>query len=163
MKAFVVDTNVAVVANGDSNGASMQCQLACIAQLRYVKESGLVVIDSLGRMLSEYRRYLCQSGQPGVGDAFFRHLFLNQANPRKCEQVTITPHSENPDEFAEFPDDDELQSFDMGDRKFVAVALASKRRPEIQNAVDTDWWHARQALRRHRVRIRFLCPDHMRR
>lgn len=161
MKAYVVDTNVAIVANGDSENVPAQCQLRCVERLTQIVDRGLVVIDSLGDILVEYRRHLSQSGQPGVGDAFFRHVFLNQANPRKCESVEIRRHPENPEDFLEFPNDNELTNFDFADRKFVAVTLASQRRPRIQNAVDSDWWHACTALQRHGVHIDFICPDQM--
>ncbi len=63
--------------------------------------------------------------------------------------------------YVDFPDDPDLAGFDLNDRKFVAVALASKLDPEILNASDTDWWIHRESLERNRVRIRFLCPQLM--
>ena len=78
-----------------------------------------------------------------------------------CERVHLTPHSDDPDDFTEFPCDPALNTFDRNDRKYVAVALASPRHPEVLNAVDTDWWNHREALLRHGVRLRFLCPQHM--
>ncbi|HSU82609.1 MAG TPA: hypothetical protein VLR69_09330, partial [Thermoanaerobaculia bacterium] len=57
--------------------------------------------------------------------------------------------------------DPDLAAFDPSDRKFVAVAVASGEQPEILNASDTDWWHHREALSRHGVEVRFLCPQLM--
>lgn len=54
-----------------------------------------------------------------------------------------------------------LENFDLTDRKFVAVALASGVDPPINNASDTDWWEFRDALARHRVTINFLCQELM--
>jgi hypothetical protein len=42
------------------------------------------------------------------------------------------------------------------------VALASSSAPEVLNAVDEHWWRFRDPLRRHGVRIRFLCPEQFR-
>jgi hypothetical protein len=58
-----------------------------------------------------------------------------------------------------FPDDPDLAAFDPADRKFVALALASDSHPSILNAVDSDWWHFREALRRAGVEVMFLCSD----
>ena len=63
--------------------------------------------------------------------------------------------------FEEFPGAPSLAGFDMDDRKFVAVALASGTGPEILNASDTDWWDFREPLERHGVRVNFLCPELM--
>jgi len=52
-----------------------------------------------------------------------------------------------------------LRGFDPADRKFVAVALVSRYEPEIQNAVDADWWDYRDVLKDHGLRIEFLCPE----
>lgn len=161
MTAYVVDTNVALTANGLATQASLQCQSDCINRLKKIVQRGIVVIDDGGRILAEYRGRLKQSGQPGVGDAFFRHVFQNQANPAKCERVSITPRQDDQWDFEEFPRDPDLALFDIDDRKFVAVALASVLHPRIQNATDTDWWQARDALNRHGIRIDFLCPELM--
>jgi hypothetical protein len=45
----------------------------------------------------------------------------------------------DPSNFEQFPDVPELAGFDPSDRKCVAVAFASQHRPEILNAIDTDW------------------------
>ena len=113
-------------------------------------------------IFDEYRRHLSHSGQPGVGDAFFKWLWDNQANPRYCRQITITPLESDHTNFEEFPDDPELASFDRSDRKFVAVALASREFPMILNASDNDWWEHREAFARHKVNVQFLCPNLMR-
>ncbi|HOX39973.1 MAG TPA: hypothetical protein PL033_18475 [Candidatus Brocadiia bacterium] len=125
--------------------------------MRIIIKSGGVVIDDEMRILEEYKNNLSMSGQPGPGDAFMKWVWDNQANPRRCEQVRITEDAAKG--FAEFPDDQRLADFDRSDRKFVAVALASRNRPEILNAVDSDWWNCRVALEECGVIIRFLCPN----
>ena len=156
----VLDTNVAVVSNGDTEQAGWDCVANCAAAIRRVIESQRLLVDELGLILDEYMRNLNISGQPGLGDAFFKFIWDNQANERHCRKVAATPNSERG--FDEFPDDPSLSQFDMDDRKFVAVAIASGSVPKILNASDTDWRDYRQELGRHGVEIEFLCPDLMR-
>ena len=158
MIAFVVDTNVAVVANRASPQAGPQCVLACIAALRTAKDE-IVVLDDGMRILREYMNNLNMAGQPGVGDMFMKWVFINQAVSSRCELVPLTRRSTDPEDFNEFPGGDALSGFDRSDRKFVAVALASRNNPKILNAVDSDWWEFRVQLVEHGLRISFLCPN----
>jgi hypothetical protein len=161
MSAFVVDTNVPVVANGNSEQADPDCVIACVDALEAVYGGGVIVLDDAMRILDEYRRNLSMSGQPGAGDLFMKWVWSIQSVVKRCEQVHLTPRHNEPDNFTEFPDDPELAQFDLSDRKFVAVALASRRRPTILNAVDPDWADHHSALRRHAVKVTFLCPQHV--
>jgi hypothetical protein len=159
--AFVIDTNVPVVANRRAPQASERRVLACINKLMEVQSDGRLVLDDKSLILNEYLRNLSPKGQPGVGDAFFKWLWLNQGNPDLCERVEVHTRGQADDDFEEFPEDPALAGFDRGDRKFVAVARASKSRPRpsILNAVDSDWWIHRHALKRHEIEIEFLCPE----
>jgi len=158
--SLVMDTNVAVVANGKSH-AGDECVQVCIDTLLAIRKNHRLLLDRLGLVLDEYRKRLSPSGQPGPGDAFFKWLWNNQENPEHCQQVHITP-TRDPQQFEEFPDDPNLAGFDPSDRKFVAVAVASRERPPIMNASDNDWWDYREALQRHGIEILFLCPELMR-
>lgn len=161
MADLVIDTNVPIVANGEHEKASIGCIQACITALVRSRD-GRVVVDDLGLIFAEYRNNLAHRGQPGVGDAFFKWLWDNQANDDHCRRVAVTPLHGGWRLFAEFPDDDRLREFDQSDQKFVAVALASALHPPILNASDTDWWPVRHDLDRHGVVIEFLCPELMR-
>ena len=158
---IVIDTNVAIVANGQTSQAGKECVLQCIDNLRQMMNNRRVLLDDKNLILTEYRRNLHPSGQPGTGDAFFRWLFDNQANPEYCRKVAVTFHPDR--EFEEFPDDPDLVSFDRSDHKFVAVVLASGTEPEVLNASDTDWWDYSTELQRHGVTVVFLCPELMNR
>ncbi len=162
MTAVVIDTNVLIVANGRSRQADEDCVLACLDALDEAR-TGIVLLDDKGRILNEYMGRLSLSGQPGVGDAFFKWLHDHQADPRHCECVRITPKSSDAEDFKEFPNDSKLAGFDRSDRKFVAVARASRRNPSILNAVDRDWWDFREALKGNGVLVQFLCPSAMKR
>lgn len=161
MVEVVVDTNVAVVANGLAEQANDGCVERCGDELERIIDGCVVVLDSDGLILDEYQKILNFSGQPGVGDFFFKWLFFNQANPDHCRKVAITPHADRG--FEEFPDDSALTNFDRDDRKFIAVALASQTTPPILNASDTDWWNHLNALKQHGIEVSFLCPELMER
>lgn len=158
MKAYVVDVNVPIVANGDSPQADLDCVSACEDALDQIVKMGMIVIDAGRQILSEYQRYLNPSGQPGLGDAFMQWVWEHQAVVERCEQVTITPVGAS---FAEFPSDPDLTVFHPDDRKYIAVALKSCRNPLVLNAVDSDWWQHRDALSKNGVKLKFLCPQHM--
>ena len=75
---FVVDTNVAIVANGRETNADMRCQLTCVETLKNLTSREVVAIDDAGDIFREYKQRLNFSGMPGVGDAFLKHVFNNQ-------------------------------------------------------------------------------------
>ena len=156
---IVMDTNVAIVANGKTDQAGANCIRECIKKLHQMMEEYCVLLDNRGLILDEYRKNLSPSGQPGPGDAFFKWLFDNQGNLEHCRKVGVTPNPER--EFEEFPVDPKLSSFDHSDRKFVAVVLASGTSAQLLNASDSDWWHHRRDLEQHGIEIVFLCPELM--
>ena len=155
----VVDTNVAVVANGAHGPAGPRCVRKSVERLRQVLNDCRILLDDKQSILAEYRKNLSPSGQPGPGDHFFKLIHDNQSNPEYCRTVAVNLHPDR--EFEEFPADPRLSSFDSDDRKFVAVALASGTDPQVLNASDTDWWQHRRELSEHGVRVVFLCPELM--
>lgn len=164
----IVDTNVPVVANGRTAHASPGCIVACVRKVSEVQSQHILVLDDNWQILREYMGNLRSEGQPGVGDAFLRWVLTNRTNPARCECVHLPVRargtvgdSADTEEFVAFPDDDDLDSFDRSDRKFVALCLSHSERPPVLNAVDTDWWDHRDCLERHGVRVEFLCSDMM--
>ncbi len=159
MKHFVIDTNVAITANGKKTPqANINCVLSCIDTLQNIINNEKFCVDDNGLIFKEYLKYLNPSGQPGPGDMFMKWVHVNQYNHDKCERVKITP-TNNSQKFAEFPHDLALKTFDSSDRKFVAVALKSSNSPTILNAVDKGWWKHRAALKDNGVCVQFLCPS----
>nr|VFK57068.1 MAG: hypothetical protein BECKTUN1418D_GA0071000_105812 [Candidatus Kentron sp. TUN] len=157
MNALVIDVNVAIVANGkESPQANAACKLACIRKLCEGKKT-IIAIDDGDYVLGEYRNHLSMSGQPGVGDEFMCWLHQNQDTATVCERVKIHEHPGRV--FEEFPDDPALVEFDLSDRKYVAVAVASKNSPTIINAVDSDWSDFTQAFLRHGIKVQELCSE----
>lgn len=158
MSAYVVDTNVPIVANGNSPQASPECVLACVEMLETVVDN-VTCIDDAMLVLDEYIRNVGLAGHPGLGHSFVKWVHDNQAVEGRVERVAITPANTDPPSFEEFPADADLATFDLSDRKFVAVALTSKLRPIVLNAVDSDWWNDRVALNKNGIQITFLCPE----
>lgn len=157
MNLCVVDTNVAVVANGKHPAASPECVQQCIRRLKDVHSDGRVAIDDGWRILGEYRNNLSESGQPGVGDRFLKWLLQNLANHQRCIKVTLTPIDEEAQIYAEFPSSPELGGFDPSDRKFVAVANTHPDKPQILQAVDSKWRSFEGALVAVGIHVDFLC------
>jgi hypothetical protein len=154
----VVDTGVLIIANGREEGIDPDCVRACVDALEAIQKGGNLVLDDRMLIFQEYQKHGSFSGQPGVGDAFFKWTFNNLYNTAVVELVRLTDHAERV--FAEFPDHPDLAKFDRADRKFVATALKSANAPTLLIAVDSDWWDNRQALMDNGVNIQFLCPEH---
>lgn len=149
-----MDTNVAIVANGQAAHVSEACEKACRQELERIKnEECCLVMDLNGKIFNEYKRHLNFAGQPGPGDAFFKWVLDKQT----ISWVEINEDAHR--EYQEFPSDPQLATFDRADRKFVAVARAANMNnpPLILNASDTDWWNHRLAFANHNIHIKFLC------
>ena len=160
----IVDTNVAVVANGESAQASEECEETCINRLEQIMHGEMkLILDADWIILDEYSRNLNSNGKPCTGDRFLAWSLRNRTNPEQCELVSITPVANLENEFEEFPKDPELENFDPADRKFVAVALAHPEKPPILEAVDKQWWQLRGAFRRNGVTVEFICEDDIQR
>lgn len=157
----VVDTNVAVVASRLSPQADERCVGACIKRLREIQQTGGLLIDNKGLILREYTRKLGFAGQPGAGHVFVKWAHDHQAIRGSVRQIAITPLTDGGwRQYDEFPDRENLSTFDKKDQKFVAVALVAGEKPPILNAVDSDWWHHRAVLAAAGLNIEFLCPQH---
>ena len=162
MMAVIVDTNVAVVANGQSPQASPNCVDTCINRLEgIIRGEEKLVLDDRWIILSEYIRNLRSSGEPGAGDRFLLWILMNK--DEQCDLVSIMSVDGSENEFEEFPDDPALDSFDPDDRKFIAVACAHPEKPPILQAVDSQWLDFRNAFRRNGVTVEFICEDDIQR
>ena len=152
---FVVDTNVAVVANDrESPQASFQCVEACMQSLRELMSAGRIALDSGDLILEEYLPYARWRGQVGVGDTFFKWVVDHYGDQERCNLISITPQG---DSYEEFPVDARLTAFDPADQKFVAVAVAHADHPPILQAVDTKWRAFVEPLTAYGVIVEFLC------
>ena len=89
MAALVIDVNVPIVANGNHDKANLECIRTCIRALKNSR-GNLILVDDGQRIFTTYRKYLSHSGQPGPGDAWFKWLWINQANRHRCRLVPVT-------------------------------------------------------------------------
>lgn len=121
---FVIDTNVAIAANGRNTHACDQCQLDCIEFLEKLTKAGSrskIYLDDLDLLLNEYKPHFNFRGQPGIGDAFFKFLNDHKYSGKKVSLVPITQNN-NPDRgFDELPEN----LIDPSDRKILAIAVVA--------------------------------------
>ncbi len=162
MDAVIVDTNVIAIANREGEHASQDCVESCERRLHQIlSHREKVVVDEGWRIFGEYDRYVNLGTRKWIGDIFVKTLLQNLKNPAICEMVHITPLEGNGTDFAEFPTDAALSTFDPDDRKFIAVACAyrqtSGQAATILLAIDSGWLDFVDALAVHGVAIDFLC------
>ena len=156
MSVFVVDTNVAMTANGRDTHADRECQLRCVKQLRTASKK-IVAVDDKGLIITEYRRQLNFSGSPGVGDAFSRYIFDNQYKDERVKRIAVTPSNDDRKGFEELL----RNTFDRSDRKFLAVAVVADA--VVLNATDGDWNEHQALMDQLNVVVEELCPRHLER
>ena len=154
MLVSVVDTNVAIAANGRNTHADLKCQLECVKALESVCARHTVALDDGDRIFNEYREHLRFAGVPGVGDKFFKHVFDRKYCGDRVRLVSITPCDDIGRGFEDLP----TNRLDQSDRKFLATALVADA--EILNATDSDWSEQRDLTSRLGVAVRQLCPQH---
>lgn len=152
----VVDTNVAIAANGRNTHANLACQLVCtefIQGLISPMKRTKIVLDMQGLIFDEYSVHLSYKGKPDVGDIFFKYLHDHMHLGKKVRLISITPIEDENRGFNELPHN----SVDKSDRKFLAAAVTAGAR--IVNAVDTDWHEQRTFVAGLGVNVQQLCPD----
>lgn len=150
MTTVIVDTNVALVANGSCEGVSAKCRLASIDFLEKLLHSGKLAVDFEGEIESEYRKNL-GVGNPGVGNRFLQKFFSEAAH----RIVRVSTPVNNAGNFKNFKFDGSLKRFDRSDRKFVALAAATGF--IIYNATDSDWLEHKVELNNRGIKITFVC------
>lgn len=156
MSRCVVDTNVAVVANGrhdpaDGSPPSIPCRIAAVTFLKTIANEGTVLLDFAGAIQDEYRRHLNPRGAPGVGDRFYQIVL--HSSPEKVERVDlpIRPNGE----YEDLPQSLVEAGFDPSDRKFAA--LARKEEAPVYNATDSDWIEHAATLVAEAIQVINLC------
>ena len=160
----IVDTNVAVVASGQSEQEteerSKDCIAACAERLGQINNDEVrLALDDQRRIIDEYRRRLESINRFNIGYQFYKWVEINWSNPERCDLVEITPVVGLEINFEEFPDDPALKKFDEDDRKFIAVACAHPQKPPILQAVDGKWRDFLDVLRENSVTVEYICED----
>lgn len=152
----VVDTNVAIVANGrsdptDARPPSITCRKAAVKFLIELVDKGRVLLDLDGAIQAEYRNHLKPSGAPGVGDRFYQEV-LHSA-PKLVERVDLPKRHDG--EYEDLPQALIDVGFDPSDRKFAA--LACKEGVSVHNATDSDWINDHVTLAIAGIQVENLC------
>ena len=142
-KRAAVDTNVMIVANGKDHESGPACILASSRKLRELQNDAVLLLDTEGEILKEYKNHMSYAGQPGIGDAFFKWLHDNQAVQGKVEKINVTKTGNL---FNIVSARESLQGFDPSDHKFLAVAMTCKDHVDIYNATDSDWQEYSEAI-----------------
>lgn len=154
---IVVDTNVAIAANGRNTHACVKCQLECVEFLEGLTAAHsrrTIYLDDLDLLLNEYKPHLNFHGQPGVGDAFYKFLHDHKYTGKKVSLVSITPNDGPDSGFDELP----VNPIDPSDRKILAIAVVGGAK--IVNALDSDWHEKRDFVAKMGVQVSQLCPEH---
>ena len=155
MTRYVIDTNVAIAANGgESTHADPICQLECVNLLEEVCNSKVVIVDDQDLIFGEYIGRLSLAGVPGIGDKFVKHVFDHMHGGVRVLRVAITPCSDARRGFGELI----VNDLDKSDRKFLAAAVVAGA--DILNATDSDWGEHEALTNRLGVKVRQLCPQH---
>ena len=154
MTPYVVDTNVAIAANGKETHADLDCQKACVKELLEICRGKKIAVDDAGWIFDEYKRKLNFAGAPGVGDMFFKHVHNHQYGETRVRRVRITFCDDDRRGFEELPQN----VLDKSDRKFLATARVAHA--TILNATDSDWKEQEALTSGLGVRVRQICPQH---
>lgn len=151
MPRYVIDTNVAIVANGGDESVRISCRTSAIELLVKAVNSGTICVDSGGEIQAEYRHHLNPKGQPGVGDRFY--LEVLNSHPKRVQRVDIEKLPSG--EYKDLPQAVVDSGFDPSDRKFAAVAR--KASAPVYNAIDSDWVEKREVIEASGIIIKFVC------
>ena len=167
MKRCVIDTNVLIAANkavqyqADDDVSKYPALIGnSVSTLYNIKKKGVyVVLDMDDEIFNEYSHYLSFSGQPGVGDIFFKWLSDHRWSFPDSERVKIHK-SENG--YKEFPHEMKQMNIDPDDKKFFAVSNAHPSKPKIFEATDSKWWKWKDAAKKCGIIIEFMDEKYMR-
>lgn len=158
---LAIDENVIAVANDAgrvSRGEQLlcpqaddECRLACIEALYEATQTGTVLLDDAGLILTYYRRKASMSGQPGTGDAFLMSVYRNSYNPHRVQRVSLPQvHGWGlPQAFVD-------SGFDTDDMIYIALADAAPP-ARVINAVDSDYTEFGGAIAGLGVEVLQLC------
>ena len=119
------------MANRQHEDVSAACVAACAQYLEAIMLGHRVAIDDGYLILGEYQNKTNPHAGKRAGDAFLKWLLRNNANPQRCEQVTLAEHPERG--FESFPDDARLANFALSAlpvlSPLVVSALRRRRHP----------------------------------
>ena len=158
MPEYIVDTNVPIVAQGDEHPMDLECELACVEFIEQViSNRHVIVIDDAFHVIREYQHKLNSKGQQKLGDLFLHWVLLNQANPSRVKQVSITQIDTLGHDFDEYPNSLSHIEIDNSDKKFIAIAKVNGNPSTIVQSSDSKWIGWAKALQDEGIYVNFLC------
>jgi len=160
MVEYIVDTNVPLVAQGEAEQMSLNCQKECALFLEELFNGHIkLVIDSDYHLIGEYSNKMTKGSQAQYGNRFLKWILSNQANHSKIKTVDI--HAVDQYNFEEVPQSLVDLGFDNSDRKFVAVAIANNNQAKIAQSADSKWIGWEEALKKEGIHVHFLCRQEL--
>lgn len=153
MADFIIDTNVAVVANMQNEHVASNCIDACIGLIASIPGNHRIIIDDSDQVRTEYAGALAMGKPFQLGAQFLVHVLRHQFDSKHVLRLAMEKLEDG--SFADFPMSPGLARFDPSDRKFVALSVRSG--VPVTNAVDSDWADSAQELQAAGVEVNFLC------
>jgi len=164
MNNKIIDTNVPLTSVTTDVAIPLVCRQSCTQLISSVlKGEIIIVIDDQNEALREYRNNMYPDPNPSAGLAgqFMMYLFNYQYDKTRVHRAKLTVSE--PGEYEPFPEDNELDSFDKSDKKWIAISMSFKQEVQddapINNATDSDWLHFEHVFVRLGIKIEFLCKD----
>ncbi len=155
MDEFVVDTNVPLIARGESH-MSADCELSCAKFIElFLRGRQVLVIDDNYELINEYMNQIPISGPVNFANRFLKWLFENQGNPHRIKQVKINRFDSGT--YTEIYEPLSHINIDPSDLKFIAVAIANFGKAPIAEASDSKWIGWEEELRELGIKVLFLC------
>lgn len=159
MAELIIDTNVPIVAQGNS-AFSFDCENVCADFMeKIIAGKNTIVLDSDGYILSEYENNHNKKGPSTYLKVYLKWLYNNIGNPQKVKFVDI--HSDGNKLFVEVPDSISIIGFDRSDLKFIALSIANSNLAPIVEAADSKWIGWEKALNDEGISVIFLCKSEL--
>lgn len=159
MHEFIVDTNVPLIAKGDSHMSTM-CEENCANFIEgFLTGKKILVIDDEYAILDEYMRCIPTTGPINFASIFLKWIYENQANVNKVKQVKINKIGEK--KFEEIPSSLSNLNIDPSDLKFIAVAISNGGKAPIAEAADSKWIGWENELLKNNVKLHFNCKKEL--
>lgn len=152
----ILDTNVPVKASCstvDYNEEELELIEECIDFIhKFINDSeSKLVLDVDWEILNEYRRNIKKTA---MGKEFLKwvNTYVGQADFIK----DIIKLEKLGCDYLAFPNDPDLEGFDLADRKFIALAMSHEEKPPIIQAADGKWLEYVKTLEEYGIHIEFL-------
>ena len=162
----IIDTNVIYLSRepiDDLPDDMVRCAEKCN---RYLTEflnnpNPKIVLDSTMAIYNEYKKAyesVKQTSQ-NVATRFCQWLFyyIRNIDPQDFIDLPLDKRGQ----YVDFPKDKRLETFDLMDRKFVALANKHPERPFIIEGSDCKWWGFREVFKDLGINVFFVDEEYV--